>query len=59
MGRLKQGADALMSYKCEMCDNWATRWALCDQCYAYMNHPSYQATLKEYKVHDETGTLGD
>ena len=43
-----------MSYKCEMCDNWATRWALCDHCYAYMNHPSYQATLKEYKVHDET-----
>lgn len=37
-----------MSYKCEMCDNWATRWALCDHCYAYMNHPSYQATLKEY-----------
>jgi hypothetical protein len=44
----------IMSYKCEMCDNWATRWALCDHCYAYMNHPSYQSTLKEYKVHDET-----
>ena len=49
----------LMSYKCEMCDNWATRWALCDHCYAYIHHPSYQSTLKKYKVYDETGTLGD
>ena len=45
-----------MSFLCECCDNVATRWALCDWCYSFMNHPSYDNSLKG---DDETGTVGD